>query len=118
MGRKSVKDKEREYLEKHKGESKIEGSTENTYVAKPTEMQKAYGVLERKGYNLTDKDGVLFCNCNNEEEIKAFLQDLHKLYDKVPFSFGYSVHREKGSYENNLIDDIEDELEEIDEERI
>ena len=106
MGRKSFKDKEREFLAKNK--INLE-EKQNTFVQKQTESEKAYEYLKNKGFNVSIKDRVLYCICKDKEEYQLYVDTLLKEFGreenaygnditegikvikKVPFSYGTTI---------------------------
>lgn len=93
MARKSLKQKEAEYLAKTKGGD----SPITPFIPIKSEREKAFELLEKKGFDVSYKDNVLYCNCRNKaqfEEYKAYLLEHFSRDGKVAFSFGATIGKE------------------------
>ena len=90
MAKKSFKDKEDAFKKK----SGISLEEKGTYIPQKTEREKALELLEKKGFKVSIKDNLLYCECKDEEEYDKYKSILIHNFgrdEKVPFSFGASI---------------------------
>lgn len=93
MARKSFKEKEKAFLSKQNKEETTTTSA-SSYVPLKTQREKAYDLLKEKGFNVSYRNTVLYCDCKDAEEYEEYRAVLIKHFgkdDKVPFSYGASI---------------------------
>ncbi len=114
MARKSFKEKEQAFLSKqNKGENTT--TAVPSYVPMKTEREKAYELLQAKGFDVCYRNTVLYCNCKDTDEYEQYRATLIKHFgkdDKVPFSYGASI----GNPVHSVRADLKYEEDEINEE--
>lgn len=90
--KKSFEEKERAFLEKNK--TKFPTQESGGYTPPKTKRDEAYELLEKKGFSVSYKDFVLFCECSSEEEYERYVDILKSNFGKngkVPFSYGANI---------------------------
>lgn len=85
MGRKSFKDKEREYLEKQNAKTDIK--TEVRFVSQPSQIDKVYEWASEK-YEVTYESGVLMFKADSREGFKKIRKEIEDKFGHIKFSMG------------------------------
>lgn len=84
----SFKKKEEAFKKKN---NLVASEEKSGFVPRKTERDKALEFLEKKGFKVSIKDNVLYCECQDEKKFEEYNFLLLKNFardGKVPFSFG------------------------------
>lgn len=74
------------------------------YIPQKTERDKALEFLEKRGFKVSIKDGILYCECKDEDEFDKYKSTLISNFGrdgKAPFSFGGCLKNGFRKEENN-----------------
>lgn len=84
----SFKKKEEAFKKKN---NLVSSEEKSGFVPQKTERDKALEFLEKKGFKVSIKDGILYCECKDEDEFDKYKSTLISNFGrdgKAPFSFG------------------------------